>query len=222
MKPWKGLLVGVVLVGCGSASAPNPNGGAGNTGSAGSTGTAGSTATAGSTGTAGSTATAGSTGTAGSTATAGSTGTAGSTASDGGATDAAATTDATTTTDAAAEAVTCHDELGNAEKIEAGKTYGEYAVETITLLGAPCGVYTFSVASPTAGHVDMKKSGDTTVVGADYGWQTTVSATDSAQFYKFHFAGYVDLTGRKAGSGTINLYDLDMSIFDGARVLVVP
>src|SRR5262249_6399583 len=54
-----------------------------------------------------------------------------------------------------------------------------------------------------------------------YIWQTTVSATDSGMFYTFDFSGYLSVTIRKAGSGTVNLGAMDQSIFDAAHFITV-
>ena len=90
-------------------------------------------------------------------------------------------------------------------------------------MGAPCGAYTFTVSDPMATEVELRHAGSTDVVAtADYLWRTTVSATDSTMYATFHFAGYFDVVVRKAGSGTENLYDLMLAIFDGTKVLVVP
>jgi hypothetical protein len=78
------------------------------------------------------------------------------------------------------------------------------------------------VQSTTSNSVQLRDRGGNAVSTISYVWQTAVSATDPAQFYKFHFAGFLDLTIRKAGSGTINLYDIDQFIFDNKKVLVVP
>jgi hypothetical protein len=86
--------------------------------------------------------------------------------------------------------------------------------------GAPNGAYTFHVTSPTAGSVELRRDG-TQVATLAYNWQTTVSATDPGRFHTFGFAGYFDVTIRKAGSGTINLYGMDQSIFSGMHVLTV-
>ena len=59
------------------------------------------------------------------------------------------------------------------------------------------------------------------VDASTYDWTTTVSATNSNMFYTFSFAGHFNITIRKAGTGTINLYAMDQSIFDGAHVLTV-
>jgi hypothetical protein len=109
---------------------------------------------------------------------------------------------------------------GGTIPITAGGTYTPYAVESIVLGGAPSGAYTFHVTSPTAGSVELRRDGApvTTLV---YNWQTTVSATDPGMFHSFNFAGYFNITVRKAGSGTINLYAMDQSIFSGMHVLTV-
>ena len=86
--------------------------------------------------------------------------------------------------------------------------------------GAPDGSYTFHVTSPTAGSVDLRRDGSP-VTTVTYDWTTTVSATNSNMFYPFSFAGYFNITIRKAGTGTINLYAMDQSIFDGIHVLTV-
>ena len=204
----RGFLLTIAFVaGCGSptpAMSPDASGAAGTSG-----GAAG--ATAGTSGSAG--ATAGTSGAAG--ATAGSSGAAGAT--DAGAGDGPSTTDAP-----AEAAATCAADAGTSTFV-AGQTYGEYAVVSVALMGAPCGAYTFTVSDPMGTQVELRRAGSTTVVAAaDYLWRTTVSATDATMYATFHFAGYFDVVVRKAGSGTENLYDLMLAIFDGTKVLVVP
>ena len=109
---------------------------------------------------------------------------------------------------------------GGTIPITAGGTYAPYVVESIAMTGAPNGAYTFHVTSPTAGSVELRRDGSP-VTTLSYVWQTTVSATDSNMFYTFQFAGYFSITIRKAGTGTMNLYAMDQSIFDGAHVLTV-
>jgi hypothetical protein len=158
-------------------------------------------------------------------ASAGAGGTAGATAGSGGAGGVmdAGTADAPSSMDAPAEmAATCPADAGTSTFL-AGETYGEYAVESISLMGAPCGSYTFTVSDPMGTAVALRRVGSPTVVAqADYLWRTTVSATDSTMYATFHFAGHFDVVVRKAGSGTENLYDLMLAIFDGTKVLVVP
>jgi hypothetical protein len=203
MRQLSTVLVVAALLGCGGVA---QKGDGGPTGSAGTTGGAGTTGDAGTTGASGTSGAAG-------------TGSAGS--SDGGATDGGSSPDGTES-DVAVEKAACSADAGSDEQLLAGHTYGEYAVESIDLLGAPCGVYTLWVQSSTSNSVQLRDRGGAAVATVSYAWQTTVSATDPAQFYKFHFAGYLDLTVRKSGSGTINLYDIDQFIFDNKKVLVVP
>jgi len=61
-----------------------------------------------------------------------------------------------------------------------------------------------------------------TVTTLSYSWLTTVSASNPAQYYTFTFPGYFSITVRKAGTGTMNLYAMDQSIFSGHEVLWVP
>ncbi len=107
------------------------------------------------------------------------------------------------------------------ELIEAGGTYGDYAVVDVTIGAAAAGDYTFHVADPRAGEVEVRLDG-ATVATLAYPWGTTVSASDPAQFYTFDFPELFSITVRRAGTGTANLYGLDHSIFDGARILRVP
>lgn len=109
---------------------------------------------------------------------------------------------------------------GNQSTILAGETFGEYAVDGIEMKGAPVGVYTFHVLNPTDGKVYLLKDGSR-VYSLDYDWLTTISGTDSSRFYTFDFPGYFSITIRKAGPGTMNLYGVDNSIFNGIEHLSV-
>jgi hypothetical protein len=201
-----------LCVGCGSATPASP---AGTTGGAGTTGAAGTTGSAGTTGAAGTTGSAGTTGAAGTTGSAGS-----SDAAAAGSDGAAGSGDAAT--EVATDAQSCSVDAGAASTLVAGEAYGEYVLESVSLAGAPCGTYTFTVQSPQANDVELRRAGSSAVVAhASYDWLMTVSATDPTKYATFHFAGYFDLVVRKLGSGTINLYDLDLAIFDGTKTLVV-
>ncbi len=101
-----------------------------------------------------------------------------------------------------------------------GRTYGEYVVEGIEYTGAQPGKYTFHVEYPTADQVELRKDGSP-VVTSNYIWWTTVSADDATQFYTFYFPGYFSITVRKAGTGTMNLYAMNHSIFNGIESLVI-
>ncbi len=105
--------------------------------------------------------------------------------------------------------------------IAAGKTFGSYVVHSVTRTGAPAGNYTFHVTSPTAGLVALKRNG-VQVSTLNYVWTTTVSASNPAQYYTFNFPGYFSITVRKAGTGTMNLYGMNLSIFNGTEALWVP
>jgi hypothetical protein len=110
-----------------------------------------------------------------------------------------------------------------ASALVAGEAYGEYVLESVSLMGAPCGGYTFTVPDPKGDDVELRRVGSPTVIAhGSYDWRMTISATDSTMYATIHFAGYFDLVVGKAGSGTENLYDLMLAIFDGTKVLVVP
>jgi pilus assembly protein FimV len=204
--------------GCGGATPAGSSGAAGTSGGAGTSGAAGSTGAAGTSGAAGSTGSAGTSGAAGSTGSAGSADAAAGT--DGATGDAA---DATSTGDVASDAQACTIDAGASPTLVASETYGEYVLESVTLAGAPCGAYTLTVQAPKADDVELRRAGSNAVLAhASYDWLMTVSATDATKFATFHFAGYFDLVVRKAGSGTENLYDLNLEIFDGTKLLVVP
>jgi hypothetical protein len=208
------VALATVLAGCGSATpstTPDASGGGGASAGASGGGGGGSGGAAGGGGASGS----GAGGSAG--ATAGSGGAPGG----GGSTDAGASDAPPTPSDAPAEAAACTD--AGASTLVAGQTYGEYVLESVSIMGAPCGAYTFTVPSPTGDDVELRRTGSTAVIAhAMYDWRMTISATDSTMYATIHFAGYFDLVVRKAGTGTENLYDLMLAIFDGTKVLVVP
>ena len=49
----------------------------------------------------------------------------------------------------------------------------------------------------------------------NYPWQTTVSDAAHGLSFTFEFTGMFAIEVRKAGTGTINLWDMPASIFDG-------
>ncbi len=99
--------------------------------------------------------------------------------------------------------------------LKAESTYGDYLLKAITMHGAPAGNYTFHVANPQAGVVDLRRNG-VKVMSLSYNWKTTISNDNP---YVFSFAGYFDISVAKAGSGTMNLYQLNKTIFDGKHML---
>jgi hypothetical protein len=108
--------------------------------------------------------------------------------------------------------------------IVVGTTYGNYAVQSITLGGAPPGVYTFTIVSGDAGLVTVLKDG-VAVTTLNYNWQTTVSGASHNPVLTatFAFPGYftiVVLGGSGIPNGTLDLYDLNAdSIFDGSHYI---
>jgi hypothetical protein len=105
-------------------------------------------------------------------------------------------------------------------------TYGNYDVQSITLNGAPPGVYTFTIVSGDAGLVTLLRDG-TAVTTLNYNWQTTVSGMNVNPIlsFTFNFAGYLSINvrgGSQIPNGTLNLYDLNAnSIFDGAHYISI-
>ena len=102
------------------------------------------------------------------------------------------------------------------ENIEPGGTYGAYSVESISLMGAPAGDYTFHVADPVAGMVEVRRDA-TSVATVEYTWSATVTPVDS---YSVVFPDLFTISVL-ASAGSHNLYGIDQSIFDGARFLRV-
>lgn len=109
--------------------------------------------------------------------------------------------------------------------INVNQDYGDYNVQSITLLGAPPGIYTFSITSRTAGKVTLNKNGQAVWL-LSYLYQNTVSGanTNPVQSYTFTFPGFLSVTIR-AGSlyanGSLNLIALDASIFNGTDYISV-
>jgi VCBS repeat-containing protein len=107
------------------------------------------------------------------------------------------------------------------DEIEVDTEYGYYIVEDITTYSPPWGDYTFRLNSPTAGEVILHRN-NIPVYTLQYNWQTTVHASDPSMFYTFDFPGFFSITIRKGGTGTINLYRMNSSIFDGNHHLLFP
>jgi hypothetical protein len=110
--------------------------------------------------------------------------------------------------------------------IVVGTTFGNYDVQSITLSGAPPGVYTFTIVSGDAGTVTLLRDG-ATVSTLSYNWQATVSGANVSpiESYTFDFTGYFSINvrgGSQIPNGTLNLYDLNAdSLFDGAHYISV-
>jgi subtilisin family serine protease len=101
-----------------------------------------------------------------------------------------------------------------------GLVYGDYLVTELRAnhpRTSP-GTYTFFAAAGNDGFVTLRLDG-APVATLSYIWQTTVGA---GQDFTFEFPCALDITVTKAGSGTINLYGMPESIFDGVETVVVP
>ncbi len=107
--------------------------------------------------------------------------------------------------------------------INVNEDYGNYTVQSIALVGAPPGIYTFYTSAGDAGSVTLLQNGQS-VSTISYIWQTTVSGSNTSpvQSYTFTFPGYLNINVR-AGSafvnGTLNLYDMPGAIFDEAHYI---
>jgi len=102
-----------------------------------------------------------------------------------------------------------------------GATYGAFVLVSITDLGAPAGIYTFESAGPMGPTVDLRRDGSI-VNTQSYAWTTTIGSVGSGLEYTFTFPGYFDVVVAKAGSGTRNLFEVNVDLLDGVKIWTVP
>ena len=106
--------------------------------------------------------------------------------------------------------------LMGCDKIIEGGEYGSYIVDDVTIKGGIVGTYTFYAENGNDGYVELYHNGQY-VEKINYNWQTTVTST---QTYTFNFS-IAKITVKKAGTGSINLYNMPQSIFDGYHCTTV-
>jgi len=124
----------------------------------------------------------------------------------------------------------CPHDASASVAVTAGGVYDPYEVSALSIDGAPSGTYTFAFLGPCQRTIPVDPSAATVMLqrnGVDaiavtYSWQTTVSDAAHGLSHAFEFPGYLELTVRKTGTGTINLFDLPDSLFDGAHAIDVP
>ena len=110
-------------------------------------------------------------------------------------------------------------QTGESSTVVVGKDYGSYKVTALSIDGkAQPGSYTFYASRGNAGSVDLKLNGSI-VYTLRYNWQAKVGA---GNVYTFEFPGYLQLSVTRAKRGTMNLYGMPESIFDGRETIVVP
>ncbi len=93
--------------------------------------------------------------------------------------------------------------------------------------GAPPGDYRFVYVGPfdpteTAMATVLVCLGEGEVQMLTYPWHTTVSGQASGLSFTFEFPALFSITVMKAGTGTMNLFGMPESIFDGQHALPVP
>ena len=80
------------------------------------------------------------------------------------------------------------------------------------------GTYTFHASGGRSRSVELQRDGVVVNI-LRYNWRATVGADN---IYVFNFPGHLQLSVTKAGTGTMNLYGMPRSIFNGLETVVVP
>jgi hypothetical protein len=127
------------------------------------------------------------------------------------------------------EPMRCPVEVSAPVPFGVGSIAGDYTIDEITNDGVDAGRYSFPFVGgldPTdgpTGQVALCRD-DLQLEVLSYLWQTTVSQKQTGLFFDFVFDEGITLRVREAGDGvgTMNLFNMPQSFFDGQRVLDVP
>ena len=103
-------------------------------------------------------------------------------------------------------------------EIVVGETYGSYVVDSMSTSGVEPGVYSFYAEKGNDGYVKLYKDG-IYVETLNYEWITTVTSKTA---YTFNFSNGISIAVRKAGTGSINLYNMPSSTFDNSHLISIP
>ena len=109
-------------------------------------------------------------------------------------------------------------------RVEDGFTDAYYVVKNVRVEGAPSGEYRFFGVhpEPPLQVVTLHLAHDCEEVATlDYFWGDTIRSDGEGNGHEFAFPGYFRFDVYKRSGGSINLYHLPESLFDGAHVLVV-